>query len=184
MSYELRVESLKARVEIQKCEFKSTSYEFESTSYEFESTSYGFESTTYEFKSTRAIKSIKTQVNSLKRSSFPKMRQLVRSISGDNFLFFLFYVSITPWLRVLFLLQKKFPLYLFNKSNITISRTENHTELSYLLKANGNTKCYVTLYAEFCFHHIGQFLQSCKNLWDIMETWYKQCYSNINYVTV
>ena len=65
-SYELRVashqwqvESLKVRVEIQKCEFESTSYEFESTSYEFEST--------------RIIKSMKTQANSLKSSSFPKI---------------------------------------------------------------------------------------------------------------
>ena len=86
-SYELRVESLKARVEIQKCEFKSTSYEFKSTSYEFESTSYEFKSTSYEFESTsyefeftsyefestRIIKSMKTQVNSLKSSSFPKI---------------------------------------------------------------------------------------------------------------
>ena len=60
-------------------------------------------------------------------------------------------------------------------------QTENHTELAYLLKANGNTKCYITLYAEFCFHHIGQFLQRCKNLSDIMETWYlyhfqKRCF--------
>ena len=90
-SYELRVESL---VEIQKCEFKSmscefisTSYEYESTCYEFESTSYEFESTSYEFKSisyefqstshefesTRIIKSMKTQVNSLKSSSFHKI---------------------------------------------------------------------------------------------------------------
>ena len=87
VKHELRVESLKARVEIQKYEFESTSYEFESTSYEFESTSYEFESTSYEFKSTsyefkstsyefkstssRIIKSMKTQVNSLKSSSFP-----------------------------------------------------------------------------------------------------------------
>ena len=60
-SYELRAESLKARVEIQKCEFKSTSYEFKSTSYEFKSTI------------SRIIKSMKTQVNSLKSSSFPKI---------------------------------------------------------------------------------------------------------------
>ena len=94
-SYELWVESLKAgvqslkaRVEIEKCEFESTSYEYESTSYEFESaiyefqsTSYEFQSTSYEFKSTsyefeytRFIKSMKTQVNSLKSSSFPKIR--------------------------------------------------------------------------------------------------------------
>ena len=65
-SLKARVESLKARVEIQKCEFESTSYEFESTSHEFESTS-------YEFESTRIIKSMKTQVNSLKSSSFPKI---------------------------------------------------------------------------------------------------------------
>ena len=75
--------------------------------------------------------------------------------------------------RVLFLLQKNLPLYLLNKSNITISQTENHTELAYLLNTNGNTKCYIILYVEFCFHYIEQFLQRCKNLSNIMETWYK-----------
>ena len=64
-SLKAQVESLKARVEIQKCT-SSTSYEFESTSDEFESTS-------YEFESTRIIKLMKTQVNSLKCSSFPKI---------------------------------------------------------------------------------------------------------------
>ena len=79
-SLKARVESWKARVEIKKCEFKSTSrkfestsYKFESTSYVFESTSYEFESTSYEFESTRIIKSIKTQVNNLKSSSFPSI---------------------------------------------------------------------------------------------------------------
>ena len=86
-SLKARVEGLKARVEIQKCVFKSTSYEFESTSYELESTNYAFESpscelesTSYEFKSTsygfeftRIIKLMKTQVNSFKSSSLPKM---------------------------------------------------------------------------------------------------------------
>ena len=113
-SYQLRVERLKPRVEIQKREFKSTSYEFESTSYEFESTSYKFKSTSYEFKSTsyefqstrsRIIKSMKTEVNSLKSSSFSKIispklfgkSYVVRSLSGDNFLL---YVSTTPWLRL------------------------------------------------------------------------------------
>ena len=39
--------------------------------------------------------------------------------------------------------------------------------------ANGNKKYYITLYNEFCFHHIGKFLQRCKNLSDIMEAWYQ-----------
>ena len=65
-SYELRVKSFKTRVENQKCEFKSTSYEFKSTSYKFKSTS-------YEFKFTNHFKSVQTQVNSLKSSSFLKI---------------------------------------------------------------------------------------------------------------
>ena len=69
--HELRVESLKARVEIQKYEFKSTSYNFKSTSYEFKSTSCEFESTTYEL-----LEIVRQFV-----------RQLIRSVSGDNFLF-------------------------------------------------------------------------------------------------
>ena len=87
ISYELRVEILKARVESTSYEFESTSYKFKSRSYEFKSLSYEFESTSYELKSTsyelkppifevestRIIKSMKTQVNSLKSSSFPKM---------------------------------------------------------------------------------------------------------------
>ena len=63
-------------------------------------------------------------------------------------------ISKIAWC-VSFLLWKNFPVYLFNKRNITILQTENHTELAYLLKTNGNTKCYITLYAEFCFHYIG-----------------------------
>ena len=56
-------------------EFKFTNYEFKSTSYEFTSTSSEFKSTSYEFKFTnsRIIKSMKTQVNSLKSSLFPKI---------------------------------------------------------------------------------------------------------------
>ena len=90
-SYKSRVESLKARVEIQKWEFKSTSYEFKSASYEFNFTSYEFKSSSYEFKSTsyefsfttyefklRVQESFidKTQVNSLKVFSFPKILSL------------------------------------------------------------------------------------------------------------
>ena len=76
--HELRVESLKARVEIQKYEFKSTSYNFKSTSYEFKSTSCEFESTTYDFESTscKLLEIVRQFV-----------RQLIRSVSGDNFLF-------------------------------------------------------------------------------------------------
>ena len=84
-SCELRVESLKARVEIQKCEFKSTSYKFKSTSYEFKSTSCEFESTTYEFEST----SYEFESTSCKLLEIVRqfVRQLIRSVSGDNFLF-------------------------------------------------------------------------------------------------
>ena len=65
MSYEFKSTSY---------EFKSTSYEFKFTSYELKSTSYEFESTSYVFESTSSgiIKSMKTQVNSYKSSSFPK----------------------------------------------------------------------------------------------------------------
>ena len=63
-----------------------------------------------------------------------------------------------------FYFRKIFPC--INKSNVTISQTENHTELACLLKTNGNAKCYVTLYAEICFHCIGWFLQR-KNLYPI-----------------
>ena len=87
-SYKLRVESLKARVEIQKCEFKSTSYEFKSTSYEFESTS-------HEFESTRIIKSMKTQVNSLKSFSFSKIisPNLFGNSWGNLYVHFLVIIS-------------------------------------------------------------------------------------------
>ena len=89
-SWKARVESLKARVEIQKCEFKSTSYEFESTSYEFETTS-------YEFESTRIVKSMKTQVNSLKRSSFSKI--ISPKLFGNSWgnLYFQFLVIVTDF---------------------------------------------------------------------------------------
>ena len=85
------------------CEFESTSYEFESTSYVLRFKSYKFEFTSHNFETIRIIKSIKTQVNICKSSSFSKIirrqfvRELVCSFSGDNFLF---YVSITPWLRL------------------------------------------------------------------------------------
>ena len=57
-SYELQVESLKGRVESLKARVEIQKGEFESSS--------------YDFKSTRIIKSIKTQENSFKCSSFPK----------------------------------------------------------------------------------------------------------------
>ena len=102
--YELQVESLKVRAKIQKCEFKSTSYQFKSTSYEFKSTSYEFKSTSYEFKftiykfkatSSRIIKSMKTQVNSLKSSSFPRIisPQLFGSSWGNSYVQFLVIIS-------------------------------------------------------------------------------------------
>ena len=90
-------------------EFKSKCYQFKSTSCKFKSTSYEFKSTSYEFKSTtsRIIKSMKTHVNSLKSSSFPKIispellgkfvRQSVRSVSSNNLLF---YFSTTPWIKL------------------------------------------------------------------------------------
>ena len=74
------------------CKFKSTRYEFKSmshkfkvTSYEFKSMSYKFKFTNYEFKSpsyelksinSEIIQSMKTQENSLKISSFPKILSL------------------------------------------------------------------------------------------------------------
>ena len=89
-SYQLRGESLKTRVEIQKCEFKSTIYEFKSTSYEFKSTSYEFKST-----SARIIKSMTTQVKSLKSSSFPKIisPKLFGSSWGNSYIQFLEIIS-------------------------------------------------------------------------------------------
>ena len=73
----------KVRVQILKFnlasyEFKSTSYEFKSTSYEFISASYEFKSTSYEFKftSSRFLQSMKTQVNNLENSLFPKILSL------------------------------------------------------------------------------------------------------------
>ena len=75
-SLKARVESLKVRVEIQKCEFKSTSYEFKSTS-------------------SRIIKSMKTQVNSLKSSSFPKIisPKLFSNSWGNLYVQFLVIIS-------------------------------------------------------------------------------------------
>ena len=89
-SLKVRVESLKARVEIQKCEFKSTSYELKSTSYGFASTSYEFEST-----SSRIIKLMKTQVNSLKSSSFSKIisPKLFGNSWGNLYVQFLMIIS-------------------------------------------------------------------------------------------
>ena len=87
-SYELGVESSKVRVAIQKYEFKSASYELQFTSYKFRSA---------------IMKSIKTQVNSLKISLFPKI--LSPKLLGNSFQFnsgddLLFYVSTTPRLRL------------------------------------------------------------------------------------
>ena len=92
-SYKLLVESLKAQVEIWKCKIKYTSYEFKFMSYEFKSTS------------SRIIQSVKTQVNSLKISSFPKIlsHQSLStwwgnsSVSGDNLVFFF---PTTSWLQI------------------------------------------------------------------------------------
>lgn len=49
---------------------------------------------------------------------------------------------------------------------MTISQTENHTERLFIELG--------ALYAEFCFHYIGQFSQLCKNLSDTMEIWYER----------
>ena len=107
-SLKARVESLKARVEIEKfksksssCEFKSTRYELKSTRYELKSTSYKFKSTGLEFKSTssssnpRIIKSMKTQVNSLKSSSFLKIvsPELFVNLWGNSYVLFLVIIS-------------------------------------------------------------------------------------------
>ena len=64
-SYELRVGSLKAWAEIQTCEFKSVNYEVKSKSYEFKPrvTSLNPRVTS---SNPRIIKSVGTQVNSLK----------------------------------------------------------------------------------------------------------------------
>ena len=91
-SWKLKSTSSNSRVRVQIHEFKSTSYEFKTTSYKFKSmsyefkstshkfnfTSYEFQSTSHEFKSTRLKinESMKTQVNSLKISSFPKILSL------------------------------------------------------------------------------------------------------------
>ena len=59
--------------------------------------SYEFKSTSYEFKFTNHFKSVQTQVNSLKSSSSRQVvRQLVRSVSGDNLLFFVSTRSSRP----------------------------------------------------------------------------------------
>ena len=70
----LKVTLWESKTRVTSYEFKSMSYKFKSTSHEFKSTNYDFKSTIYEFKSTssRIIKSMKTRVNSLKSSSFPK----------------------------------------------------------------------------------------------------------------
>ena len=72
----VRVQTLKFN--LASYEFKSTSYEFKSTSYEFISASYEFKSTSYEFKftSSRFLQSMKTQVNNLENSLFPKILSL------------------------------------------------------------------------------------------------------------
>ena len=66
----------KMRVEI--LDFNLASYKFKSTSYGVKSTSHEFISTCYEFRSTslRIISSMKTQKNSLRISSFPKILSL------------------------------------------------------------------------------------------------------------
>ena len=61
--YKLRVETLKARVEIQKGEFESSSWNQQVTS----------SNSRYTSLNPRIIKSMKTQLNSFKRPSFPKM---------------------------------------------------------------------------------------------------------------
>ena len=48
-------------------------------------------------------------------------------------------VVVKAFTHVLFLLQKIFPLCLFNKSNMAISQKENHTELAYLWKVTIKT---------------------------------------------
>ena len=76
---------IKARVESQKCDFKYRSHEFRFTSCEFNFTNYEFKFTSYEFKSrsckfesksSRIFLLIKTEVNILKISSFPKILSL------------------------------------------------------------------------------------------------------------
>ena len=86
--------------------FNFTSFEFKSMNCEFKSTSNEFTSVSYEFKSTSStiIYFIKTQVSSFNISLFPKIpslkafvRQLVRSVSDDNLMF---YFSPIPWLWI------------------------------------------------------------------------------------
>ena len=76
-------------------ESESISYKFKSTSYDFEPTSYEFESTSHEFESTRIIKPMKTQVNSLRSSSFPKIRspKLFGNLLGNLYVQFLVMIS-------------------------------------------------------------------------------------------
>ena len=75
-----RVESLKARVEVQKCEFKSTSYEFKSPSCGFKPrvTSLNPPATS---SNPRIIKSMNTQVSSLK--SFPFLKVISPKLFGN-----------------------------------------------------------------------------------------------------
>ena len=89
-----RVESLKARVEVQKCEFKSTSYEFKSPSC-------GFKPRVTSLNP-RVIKSMKTQVSSLK--SFPFLKaispKLLGNLWGNSYVKFLVIVSCFTFLQL------------------------------------------------------------------------------------
>ena len=105
--HELRVKLYELRVQTHEFRVQSTSYKFKYTTHVFKSTSYEFKSTSYvsKFTSSRIVSSMKTRVNSLKICSFPKILSLksfsnswiVRSISGDNFVF---YFSAISWLRL------------------------------------------------------------------------------------
>ena len=105
-SWKLKSMSWNLKLRFQIYELRVQIHEFNFTSYEFNFTSYEFKSTSCEFKSTssRIIYSVKTQVLSLKISTFPKIQSLKSwgksSVSGDNLEF---YFSIILWLR----LQKK-----------------------------------------------------------------------------
>ena len=74
--HKLRVQVHELRVRILELQVESMSYESESTRYDFKSTSYGFKS-----RSPRTIKSMKTEVNSSKSFSFPK---IINSKLFDN----------------------------------------------------------------------------------------------------
>ena len=94
--------------------FKSTSYELQFAINEFKSTIYNFKFTSYNSNlwvtssNLQIIKSMKTQVNILKSSSFPKIISLeLFDNSCDNsyiqllMINLLFYVSTPPWLQLL-----------------------------------------------------------------------------------